>query len=707
MRALLQSLNNGQLTLADVPTPKLNKGGILIETMQTLISPGTERMLLDFGKASFIQKARQQPDKVKQTLEKVKTDGLPATLDAVLNKLNQPLALGYCNVGKIIEICPSVRGFEVGNRVICNGGHAEIVGSVPNLCAVVPENVDDDNAVFTVLGAISLQGIRLLRPTLGETVAVFGLGLVGQLAVQLLRAHGCRVIAFDYDSERLHATGEMGAKVIDLNSCDDPVTEALNFSRLKGVDAVLLATTTKSNAPIRQAASMCRKRGRVVLVGTTGLNLAREDFYDKEISFQVSCSYGPGRYDPDYEEKGFDYPIGFVRWTEKRNFEAFLDAISEGYLDTAPLISHRFAIEDYESAYRIVSEGHSSSGIILTYSKDQIQKRDRSIALRTNLSSSHVGKRKIASLSVGFIGAGAYASRVLLPAFAKTKTRFTSICSQGGISAVNQGKKYKFETATSDFQSILTDDKTEAVVIATQHDSHADLVRQFLSVGKHVFVEKPLCVNESQLLQLREAMAEMGEACPMLTVGFNRRFSPHITKMRSLMTRSDEPKSIIVTVNAGHIESNHWSQNLEKGGGRIIGEVCHFVDLLRFLVGQKITGINRATIPSKSNDTTSITISFVDGSIGTIHYFANGNKALHKERVEVYVGGKVLHLENYRKLIGYGWRDFRQETTFKLDKGQSSCVKAFVEAVVGNGRPPIPIDELFEVADATIKIADM
>lgn len=710
MRQVLQNLRTGETQLAEVPCPALPSGHLLIRTTRTLVSAGTERMLVEFGKASMLEKARQQPDKVRMVLNKVKTDGLATTVAAVRNKLDQPLALGYCNVGRVMEVGEDVSGFEVGDRVISNGAHAEVVCAPVNLTAKVSGVVSDDEAAFTVLASIALQGVRLAQPTLGECVVVTGLGLIGLITVQLLRANGCRVLGVDFNGERCEMARRFGAEAVDLSTSADPVQAAHLFSRGNGVDAVIVAASTKSSEPIGQAAQMCRKRGRIVLVGLSGLKLSRADFYDKELSFQVSCSYGPGRYEDAYEKKGLDYPIGFVRWTEQRNFEAILDMLSDRRLDFTSMISHRFAIEEADRAYQVVAGGEPSLGILLSYPEaadlPDEKIRDRTVTRRAASSVAAVRGTKHPP-RVAVIGSGNYATAVLVPALKATGARMGTIASSGGVSGAHAAQKFDFEKTTTDLDAIFNDETVDAVVIATHHDSHARFAIRALEAGKHVFVEKPLALTHEEIdaiVAARAAAAEKGTA-PRVMVGFNRRFAPHVVKLRQLLAGSASPKSMIMTVNAGAIPTNHWTQDPLVGGGRIIGEGCHFIDLLRHLAGAPIESHSAKFLQTEAQDTATISLRFVDGSIGTIHYFANGHKSFPKERLEVFTQGRMIQLDNFLKLAGLGYDKFDKMSLWKQDKGQQACASAFVESVAKDGPDPIPFDELIEVARATIEIA--
>lgn len=723
MKQILQSLKTGATEVAEVPCPRLQPGHVLICSSCSLVSAGTERMLVEFGKANLIDKARQQPEKVGMVLDKVKTDGLMPTIDAVRNKLDQPLPMGYCNAGVVMEVGAGVTGFSVGDRVISNGKHAEVVCVAKNLCAKVPETVSDEAAVFTVISAIALQGLRLVQPTLGEAVVVTGLGLIGLVAVQLLRAHGCRVLGIDIDPVKLELARQFGAETVDLSRGEDPVATAATFSRGRGVDAVIITAATKSNEPMHQAALICRKRGRIVLVGVVGLELSRADFYEKELSFQVSCSYGPGRYDPQYEEGGQDYPVGFVRWTEQRNFEAVLDMMAEGRLDVAPLISHRFDLDHAEGAYQLVTKGGSSLGILLKYPRVTEQSHE---SLRTSTvrltGDSPLAARSADSVVVGFIGSGNYASQVLIPAFKGTPAILKSVASAKGVSGVHAGKKYGFEETTTDSQALLRDTEVNTVVVATRHNSHVQYVCQALQARKHVFVEKPLAITRQGLEEIEKTYHEVNASHPgstsaraeagalLLMVGFNRRFAPQVQKINALLAGIREPKSFVMTVNAGSIPAEHWTQDTEIGGGRIIGEACHFIDLLRSLADAPILSVRVGALGAQGQgmraDKVTFTLCFTDGSMGTVHYLSNGHKSFPKERLEVFCAGRILQLDNFRSLRGYGWPGFSKMNLWRQDKGQAACAAAFVDAIRLGRSAPIPFEDLVEVTRTSFDIVD-
>ncbi len=706
MKQVLQDLENGLTYIEEAPSPNGKTGSLVINTSKSLISGGTEKMLVDFGRSSYLEKAKQQPDKVKMVKDKIKTDGLKTTIEAVRSKLAQPIPLGYCNVGIVSEVGKGVDGFKVGDRVVSNGPHAEVVRVFKNLCAKIPENVDDETASFTVVSSIGLQAIRHANPTIGETFTVLGVGLIGLLIVQILKASGCRVLAIDYDSYKLEIAKSYGAMTCDLSKGEDPVEAAKNSTRNRGVDGVIITASTESSDPISQAANMSRKKGRIIMVGVTGMKLNRSDFYQKELIFQVSCGYGYGRGDKNYEEDGNDYPFGLVRWTEQRNFEAVLDMMSNGSINVKKLISNEFSISDATSAYEELSKNTSIIGIILNHDSQESTREQKIIPLNINLN------YQSSDATVGFIGAGNYASRILIPSFKKGGAMFHTISTSGGINGVIHGKKYGFKYATTETIEMINNLEINTIVVATQHDSHCKFVVESLNAGKNIFVEKPLVLSYDELNEVQEAYnnSEREGTFPRLMVGYNRRFSPHIIKMKSLLDTIKEPKSFLMLINSGEIASESWVQDSEVGGGRIIGEACHFVDLMRFLSGSKIISIQaRKIIDYQSHEITDdkavIILGFEDGSFGTIHYLANGSSQFPKERIEVFTAGKVLQLDNFINLKGYGWPNFHKMKLWKQDKGQNACSKAFLNSLAHENATPIPVEEVFEVAKCTLDIA--
>jgi predicted dehydrogenase/threonine dehydrogenase-like Zn-dependent dehydrogenase len=695
MKQILQNIKTGVTEIVDVPAPGVGQGQILIRSSRSLVSAGTERMLVDFGKAGWIEKARQQPDKVKQVLDKMRTDGLIPTVEAVFNKLDEPMSLGYCNTGIIQEVGAGISDLQPGDRVVSNGPHAEVVCIPRNLYARIPDDVSDEEASFAVLGSIALQGIRLAAPTLGERFVVFGLGLVGLLTVQLLRANGCHVLAIDVSSKRLHIAAAFGAETVDLSIGTDPISAALVWTGGRGVDGVLIAASAKGDEIVHQAAQACRKRGRIILVGVVDLNLRRVDFYEKELVFQVSCSYGPGRYDERYEQMGQDYPLGFVRWTEQRNFEAVLEAIQTGQLHVKELITHRISFKEAPQAYGAILSDPDTLGVILEY-PDQVD-------LTPTINIAGMESPPAYKCGVALIGAGNFSKMTLAPVLAKTPARLKYVSARtNGAMAAHIARKYGFDHATTDLDAILADVAVNTVFIATHHNSHPSLVYKFLTAGKHVFVEKPLAIDLHGLKQVINAVQQHQEQ--HLMVGFNRRFSPHVQKMKALLGGRSESLAMTMTINAGIIPPNVWVHDPEKGGGRIIGEACHFIDLMVFLAGCKVVSVSAVQMGGQMpirEDKMSMLLSFEDGSVGTVNYFGNGNKAYPKETLEVYSEGRILKLNNFKSVIGYGFRGFSRFRTWQIDKGHGAEVAAFVSLVEKGGKPLIPFTEIVNVTLAS------
>lgn len=696
MKQIVQNLRTGVLERMEVPCPQVSHGNLLIQTRASLISAGTERFVVEFGKASLVAKARQNPERVKQVLSKIKADGLLPTLEAVFTKLDEPLPLGYCNAGQVLEVGEGVEGYAVGDRVASNGHHAEIVKVPVHLCAKIPSNVTDEEASFAVLGAIALQGIRLLKPELGEQVVVFGLGLVGLLAVQMLVASGVKTIGIDLDPDRLRLAEACGAAVINPAQGTDPVAAATALSGGQGVDGVLITASAKHDSIISQAAQMSRKRGRLVLVGVVNLELNRAEFYEKELTFQVSCSYGPGRYDPRYEQQGIDYPLPFVRWTEQRNIQAVLDLIAQRRLDVERLVSHRIAHAEAAGAYGLLSSGQTQMGVVLQYGAEPLPL----VRTVSHESATTTKSAPVSPVVVGMIGAGGFTKSVLLPGLAKTDAVLESIASAGGVSAAHAARKYGFRSSTTDYRSLLTNDRINTIFIATRHNQHASMVAEALDAGKHVFVEKPLAIDLAGLDRVREAHQRRPDL--HLMVGFNRRFSPHVVKAIELLRGRVGPLCLSMTVNAGFIPADHWTQDPHVGGGRIVGEGCHWIDLLSYLTGNQVSTahtdrVGRVQGAPPRADCTVISLTFGDGSIGTLQYFSNGHRSFPKERLTIFCDGKVLELDNFRVLHGYGWRGFRREKTWRQDKGHQSEIQQFASRVADGGAALIPFEELDRV----------
>lgn len=691
MKQIIQDLKSGATVLEEVPVPQVKSGYVLIKTTRTLVSLGTERMLVEFGKANLIDKARQQPDRVKQVLDKIKTDGLQPTLEAVFNKLGQPLPLGYCNVGKVVAVGRGVTEFQVGDRVASNGNHAEYVCVPQNLVAKVPDNVSDDEAAFTVIGSIGLEGIRLLKPELGETIVVVGLGLIGLIVAQLLRANGCRVVGVEFDQAKLDLAAQWGIIPVNPTKGDDQVKVVEELTNGIGADGVIITASAHDDSIIHNACLMSRKRGRIVLVGVIGLNMRRDDFYKKELSFQVSCSYGPGRYDEDYENKGIDYPLPFVRWTEKRNFETILMAIENGGLDVDSLISEVVDLEDYNQIYGDMRKRGVIASIVRypseTNSSNQVQ-------LETKAFEGKTGK-------LGIIGAGNFTTATVIPALLKCKANVKYISSRtNGLEAKTAAKKMGAEIATTDYTTILKDPEVNMVICTTRHDAHCKMVCDTLAAGKSVFVEKPLCLNEQELSEITEAYKKAPKNAT-LTVGFNRRFSPFAVKMKELL--GEGAKNIVATMNAGFIPPEVWVHDLQVGGGRIVGEACHFIDLCSYLAGSKVVSVCVNALgqnPQENTDNMSILLRYENGSNAVINYFANGSKTYPKEKVEVFFQEKVLTLDNWRVLKGYGFKGFSKLKS-GMDKGHKAEFALLKDRTQNGGEALIPFDSLVNTTKAS------
>lgn len=691
MKQIIQDLSSGDTILEDIPAPLVKSGHVLIQTTRSLVSLGTERMLVEFGKSNLFQKAKQQPDKVKEVLNKIKTDGLKPTINAVFNKLGQPIPLGYCNVGKVIAIGKGVQEFSIGDRVSSNGPHAEIVCVPKNLVVKIPDNVTDDEATFTVIGSIGLQGIRLVNPTFGETIIVVGLGLIGLITAQLLKANGCHVIGFDFDTKKVNIAKSLGIDAINPSDGIDQVAYVLNATNSIGADSVIITASNKSNDIISQSAKMSRKRGRIILVGVIGLDISRADFYEKELTFQVSCSYGPGRYDDNYEQKGEDYPLPFVRWTEKRNFEAILKAISNKTIVLEPLITEKIALTEYQQIYGNMSQNNSIASLLI-YPEQQVN-LNRSIELSSN-------KIKSANGIVGIIGAGNFTSAMILPCLKKTPANLKFISSSSGLSGTTLAKKYKISNSTTDNSIILNDKDVDLVMITTRHNSHANLVIESLKSGKNVFVEKPLALNQVELDKVIEAYTLSGKT---LTVGFNRRFAPLAIQMKKVLGSVNSPMNIIATMNAGFIPAKVWVHDMEIGGGRIIGEACHFIDLITYLSGSKVKAVCMNSMGIQSNENTdnaSILLKYDNGTSAVINYFSNGSKAYSKERIEVYHQEKTLVMDNWRKLHGFGFSSFNSSSSGQ-DKGHQNQFDLLLSSIQNGGDQIIPFDEIVNTTKAS------
>jgi predicted dehydrogenase/threonine dehydrogenase-like Zn-dependent dehydrogenase len=715
MKQLLQNLKDGEGRVAEVPAPVARDGRVLVRTAASLVSAGTERAVVELGRKSLLAKARERPDLVRKVVDKVKTEGLASALGAVREKLDEPHALGYSAAGVVVEVGAGVTGFRVGDRVACAGTgyatHAEVLSVPKNLCVRLPDEVDFEAGAFGTVGAIALQGVRLAEPTLGESVVVVGLGLIGQLTCQLLSANGCRVFGIDVDASRVELARTLGAD--DGAASNGDVGRAVGaWTRGRGADAVVITAATQSSEPVALAGEISRLRGRVVAVGAVGMDVPRNLYFSRELTLKVSMSYGPGRYDPGYEERGHDYPLAYVRWTEGRNIEAFLDAVAAGRVQTAPLVTHRFAIEEGARAYQLIAgDAHEPHlAVLLTYDTGRelatvIERRPRAGAPEAVGDAS---VRRESGVRVGMIGAGAYARAMLLPHFKAAGAHFQSIATASGVTARDVGEKYDFGALAPGADAVIEDPRVNLVVVATRHDSHAALARRALEAGKHVFVEKPLALGDEELDAVLEAASR---SRANLMVGFNRRFSPHARAAKEFFADRREPLSILYRVNAGRVPAGHWTQSPTEGGGRVRGEVCHFVDLCQFFAGAPPVSVFAEPIRSGDagtveDDSVFVTLRFADGANACVAYLAEGDRALAKERVEIFGAGRSFVIEDFRASRAY--RGGREERT-KLraaDKGQPEEVRAVCRMVLEGAPSPIPLEELAATTRATFRILD-
>jgi predicted dehydrogenase/threonine dehydrogenase-like Zn-dependent dehydrogenase len=715
MKQLLQNLKTGKGVVADVPVPVALRGRVIVRAAASLVSAGTERAFVELGRKGLVGKAKERPDLVRKVVEKVRSEGLLNTLQSVREKLDESHALGYSASGVVVEVGEGVTEFRAGDRVACAGtgyaAHAELLSVPKNLCVRLPDAVEFEAGAFATLGAIALQGVRLAEPTLGESVVVIGLGLIGQLAAQLLRANGCRVFGVDLDASKVELAKTLGAD--DGCASDAGVKEAvLKWSRGRGADAVLITAATQSDEPVELAGEISRLRGRVVAVGLVGMNVPRQSYFQRELTLRVSMSYGPGRYDPEYEERGHDYPLPYVRWTEGRNLEAFLDLVASGNVKTAPLVTHRFNVDDSARAYELISGNAREPylGILINYDAErEIERNVENLSPKFKVQSSKSGDTASAGVvRVGLIGAGDYARRMLLPHFKEEGAEFVSVATASGVTARDVGTRYGFARFVSGADEVLSDDGVNLVVVATRHDTHATLARRALEAGKHVFVEKPLALDDAGLDSVLEAASS---SQGVLTVGFNRRFSPHARVAKDFFEGARAPLSILYRVNSGRVPRSHWTQDPSEGGGRIVGEVCHFVDFMQFMTGSTVVRVYAEPVASEDReaideDSVFITLKFADGSNGTIAYLAEGDRALRKERVEIFGGGRTFIIEDFREAARY--RDGRETRTSSRaqDKGQREEVRAVCSALLRGGPAPIPLRELAATTRATFRILD-
>lgn len=719
MKQVLQHARTGEITVEEVPAPQLLPGCVLVRIAASVVSAGTERASAEFARKNLLQKAKSRPDLVREVVSKVQRDGIFSAIQAVRSRLDQPQSPGYSSAGTVIAVGEGVTDLQPGDRVACAGAgfavHAEIacvprllVASIPTATPIGREEVPFDEAAFATLGAVALHGIRTAEVKLGDIVAVIGLGLLGQLTIQLLKASGCRVLGMDIDRSRADLARRMGTDGATSSASEfrDLCSE---FSRGAGADSVLIAAETPSSDPVNLAGAIARDRAIVVAVGTVGIDIERKAYYEKELDFRISRSYGPGRYDTAYEQKGRDYPIGYVRWTETRNMEAFVQLLADGKIGIAPLITHRFPIERAQSAYDLITGKPREPflGVVIQYAP--ASNAPHNIALVPERIASTQSASASTGVSVGVLGAGVFATGTLIPAMKSSPANLVTVCTSTGAHAQHAARKFGFGSCTTDEDQLIHDPAVNTVVIATRHHLHAKQVLATLAAGKHVFCEKPLCLSEDELRSIIRAYLRVdAPGRPALMVGFNRRFAPMVTRMKSFLAPISEPLALHYRINAGYLPPDHWVNDREQGGGRILGEVCHFTDLLMFLAGSPIVEVEARALSNAgrySGDNVLGLLRFANGSQGTISYLANGDRSYSKERIEMFGGGTAAVLEDFRRLdLVRNGRTEKIRSHWRQDKGHHAELSAFVQSVQRGGDPPIRFEEIVCSTLATLRI---
>ena len=694
MKQIVQSLKTGSTEILEFPAPQIKPGHILIQSVYSLVSVGTERSTVTGTKQSLISRAKKNPEKILKLLELVKNDGIKKTISSISNQIDQFFPLGYCNSGIVIEVGENINDIQIGDRVVSNGPHAEMVSVPRNLVCKIPDLVSSKHASFTVIGAIALQGIRLCKPTIGESIVVIGLGLVGIMTVQILKANGCRVIGIDIDQKKCNLANSFGAKTINSKNLSDLDKLIFNLTS-SGADGVIITASNSDNKIIGDAAKMSRKRGRIILIGVVGLLIDRSEFFKKELTFQVSASYGPGRYDDKYELEGIDYPKPFVRWTENRNFESVLNLMEDGLLNVQNLISQEIELDSFKEIYNSINNT-DSIGVLLQYPlNNTIKKNISKIVHQEDSTDKKTGV-------LGFIGAGGFTENYILPSIKQTKGVFRGISSINGFTSTSLAKKFKFDYSTSNYIDILNDSKIDTVFITTQHDTHSKFIIETLNAKKNVFVEKPLAITPNQLKSVITAFEK--NKSNSLTIGFNRRFSSHMLAVQESLIPQKGPISISITINAGFISKESWVHDIKRGGGRIIGEACHFIDLCVFLSGSEISKVCMNALGpdySTNNDVVTILLRLANGSIASINYFANGSSKYSKERIEVYSNGRTWITDDFKLTNAYGVKGFKKLKT-KVDKGHEKQFQELLKQVQSGGKPIIPSNEIFNVSKASL-----
>ena len=710
MKQLIQSFKSGEITIEDVPAPVRLPGGVVIATQASLVSAGTERQIVGLAKKSLLGKAKARPDLVKKVMQKVKTDGVMATIDSVRSKLDQPFPMGYSCAGIVTAVGDGVTEFAEGDRVACGGqgyaSHAESNWVPKNLCVKIPEGVEMASASFVTLGAIAMQGVRQADVRLGEVVAVVGLGLIGQIVVQLLKSSGCVVLGCDLDPAKVELAKSLGC---DEAVVGDPRQAASAMTGGRGVDAAIIAASTDSDEPIETAGELCRMKGKVVVLGAVGMNVPRKIYYERELDLRLSMSYGPGRYDPDYEEYGHDYPYGYVRWTEKRNMESFLRLVAEGKVKLEKLLTHRFDINEALRAYDMI-QGRVKErymGIVLTYPALEERKPTSARLLVRGAANLRPNAKAVA----GVIGAGNFAQGILLPNLAKVEgVRLRGLAEVRGEVARHVANKFDFEFCSADYHELINDSDINSVFITTRHNTHAQMVIDALNAGKNVYVEKPLCMNDDDLRRIVDAYEAQDGRCRLM-VGFNRRFAPLMRKMKGAFATCRTPLVMLCRVNAGPAPRSSWVQSSQEGGGRIIGEACHFIDLLGYLAGSPLKEVTASSIgvdrdDVMKEDNVCITLRYDDGSLGTVLYTSLGDKAFPKEYCEAFGGGDAAAMDNFRRLTVVHAAQSKTTKSLRQEKGHFQELEAFAHAVTRGEPSPIPFEDIVATTRATFQVRE-
>jgi len=709
MKQIVQNYKTGQILLEEIPIPLLQGSGVIVRNYFSLISAGTEKTKIDMLKKNIISKAKSRPDLVKKVLDSVKNDGLINAAKAVYKKLDEFVPIGYSSCGKVENVSYDIKEIRIGDFIACAGGgyanHAEYIYVPKNLICKIPEGVDLIDASFTGVGSIAMQGVRLLSRQIGEKVLVIGLGLVGQLVVQILNASGISTFGIDVEKNKVEKGMQNGLNMGSLTNSADLDEKIKYYTKGKYFDGVIVSASTSSSSPVKLAGKYCREKGKVVVIGLVNMDIPREDYYNKEIDIVISRSYGPGRYDKFYEEKGIDYPYGYVRWTENRNMESFIYLIANKKINIKNLVSKIYDLSDYKKAYEELSNNKIKSdsyGIVFKYNVAQ----DRDL----NRSKIRINKNKISDrqVNVSFIGAGSYAQKYLIPTFANNKDVNTySIYSATGLSAKNIGKRYGFEYILNNVDDVFSDSKTNLIVISTRHDTHSKYIISALNNNKNVFSEKPLCINKEELEDIKKAY---NKSSSILMVGFNRRFSTLIKRVKEIFNDRNYPLLINYRINAGEVDESHWMQDMDIGGGRIVGELCHFIDLVYFIINKKATVLYTSGINNNKEisliDNVVVNMEFSDDSIASISYISTGSKLLFKEYIEVYGGGITVAIKDFKRIEIYGKNNIKKIKLRSQDKGQLYEINEFIDSLVKKGESPIPFNQIYNSTSNTLSVID-